>query len=73
MNRVVPSGPSTDSTARPWQELLRSIASRQRRCSQPERKEHPKSGPTARKGSAAFRRPTPNGSYAAVSVPMRSR
>jgi hypothetical protein len=42
-----------------------------------ERKEHPKSvpapGSTARRGSAAFRRPTPDGSYAAVSVPMRPR
>ena len=28
MNRVVRSGPSTDGTARSWQELLRSIASK---------------------------------------------
>jgi hypothetical protein len=47
------------------------------RCSQRERKEHRRAvrapGSTARKGSAAFRRPTPHGSYAAASVPMRSR
>jgi hypothetical protein len=43
-----------------------------------QRKEHPKSGPSGPvpplgKGSAAFRRPTPDGSFAAASVPTRSR
>jgi len=48
MNRVVPSGPYTDSTARSWQELLRSIASKGEKVFAAERKEHPKSGPSAR-------------------------
>ena len=50
---------------------------RERRCSQRSarstRRAVPAPGSTARKGSAAFRRPTPDGSYSAVSVPMRSR
>jgi hypothetical protein len=47
MNRGVPSGPSTHSTAPSWQELLRS-ASKAERCSQREREDQPKSGPSAR-------------------------
>ena len=74
MNRVVPSGPSTDGTARSWQELLRSIASKGEKVfaagaqGAPERSQRTVA-PLGR-GQPPSGRPTPYGSDAAGLVPI---
>jgi hypothetical protein len=74
MNWVVPSGPSTHSTAPSWQELLRSASKAEKvfaaGAQGPPEERFLAPDATARKGSAAFRRPTPNCRFCAYAVAL---